>query len=568
MYDVTRFDDAREVLGSLRWLFWKPWADLLTSLGAIILVAGLFVDPFIQQLVQYDDCSIDMPERATVPRTNFFNPNMNRDLIFSQTPLPEAMTAFNSGLFSTVLDLTIGCSTGNCTYDAPFSTVGVCADCRDASDQVEVDCTNASAPVFTYDELKVDQFQDDPQFSRIQFFQMFADFNQAFLTQFLGIFVQSSSLFTTELKMLSGSSACQDEVVDRNSGLLIRGCTENVETRNSWKCRGYGAATCRIGPCVKTYNASVETGRYQETLIAETKPFEDWGYDRPDFSDHPDSITAAFPLATVNTTCINAAEAAQLSDRGYEIDGAANWLAFNLTYEDNLILSGPTYKASFPGTMVDRGCGYLINYQFVEGFLFNYITKTFADRVDGSLSENGSVTAYNGSQVLQHLYNFGYNDFDWISGILRNGSTAITNYIRQHGEPAFSIHAEGVMHHFATCIRIQWAWVALPAALIALTVLLLILSMWSSQRQNLPVWKSSPLAYLLRGHVAATGSPALTAVSNSTPVSHDDLEDMSKTIVARLEMSPNAITLVRTGALAPAGPNVLQRLRTKLQRSP
>lgn len=44
----------------------------------------------------------------------------------------------------------------------------------------------------------------------------------------------------------------------------LTGC-DDASSNNTWYCRGYGAATCLIQPCLKTYSAGVQAGRLNDT---------------------------------------------------------------------------------------------------------------------------------------------------------------------------------------------------------------------------------------------------------------------------------------------------------------
>jgi hypothetical protein len=59
---------------------------------------------------------------------------------------------------------------------------------------------------------------------------------------------------------------------------------------------------------------------------------------------------------------------------------------------------------------------------------------------------------------------------------MSNASAALTNHMRQTGKVNFSAPAVGVVSHFATCVQIQWKWIALPAVSGGLAMILLLFS--------------------------------------------------------------------------------------------
>lgn len=518
LHDVVLYDEAQDFLGAIRWLFLKRFSEPLTALGAMIILVAVLIDPFIQQLIQYNNCSINLSQAATIPRTNYFNPGMIHDGPLSMTPLPDEETAYSSGLFSSPPEIEFACSTGNCTYATEYTTVGYCTSCQDISQNINISC-NDTAPVFTLPSgLTIDQRSQSGQRNVLRM-RITKDEN---------------------FEILSGSSGCGKGNRDLNTGGQMAGCDGSAATNDVWKCRGYGAASCSIGPCIKTMQASVESGTIIESFHEETGPNEYWGSKQP--------LTDAI----VDSHCISESDKSRLLTNGYKLDDKTRWLGYNLTYDPGLNFSAPLPNTSFPLSMVTNDCLYLIKHQFVTGYQQYFLYQLLSGTVNGSFGSAGTMVAYNGPQLLQHLYNFGYNDFDWINSILQNATTALTNHIRQNGVAIMSKSATGEMHHFATCIEIQWPWIALPAALSGISILLLGLSIWSSRRDGLPVWKSSPLAYLLHGKVQlpATMTMPPTIVPTATPVcqSMDEMKIVSKTMLAQLDTSGDTTALISTGS--------------------
>lgn len=530
LHDVVLYDEAREFLGAIRWLVLKRFSEPLTALGAMIILVAALIDPFIQQLIQYNNCSINLPQAALIPRTNYFNPDMIHDGPLTMTPLPNEETAYSSGLFSSPPPINFACSTGNCTYAAEYTTVGYCTSCEDISQSVKIAC-NDTAPVFSLPSgLTIDQRSKS---SQRNVFKMRMTKDEKF-------------------EILSGSSACGKEHKDLNTGSPMMGCDGTAATNDLWKCRGYGAASCSIGPCIKTFNASVESGTITESVREETGPNEYWGSNQPLY----DTI--------VDSSCISESDKNRLLAAGYTIEDNTRWLGYNLTYDPGLNFSAPLPNTSFPLSMAANDCLYLIKHKFVTGYQQYFLYQLMNGSVNGSFGSAGTLVTYNGPQLLQHLYNFGYNDFDWINSILQNATTALTNHIRENGEAILSQSGAGEMHHFATCIEIQWAWIALPAALSGISALLLGLSIVSSRRDRLPVWKSSPLAYLLHGsiHGPATTMTSRLAVPATTtvPTSMDEMKALSKTMLTQLETSGDAAALISIGSSAPVHTSWTKRL--------
>lgn len=130
---VTTYDDAsRGVWGSLLLIF-KLRAPLLPTLGAIITILAIAVDPFVQQIVRIHTCSqARTMGTASIDRTNQYSITGSR-VGSSRESLDVPMQAtIGKGTAAAPLSITPACSTGNCTFPN-FGTVGVCSECAEAT---------------------------------------------------------------------------------------------------------------------------------------------------------------------------------------------------------------------------------------------------------------------------------------------------------------------------------------------------------------------------------------------------------------------------------------------------
>ena len=116
----------------------------LASLGALITLLGLAIDPFSQQVVTYPLRSVPA-DTASVPRIQTYNAVGPRN--YTGKPRNHShddpswdidlsmKAAIYGGLSGTATTLTTTCSTGNCTWKA-FSSLSICNRCQDVSDRV------------------------------------------------------------------------------------------------------------------------------------------------------------------------------------------------------------------------------------------------------------------------------------------------------------------------------------------------------------------------------------------------------------------------------------------------
>ncbi|KAK7948004.1 uncharacterized protein PG986_008890 [Apiospora aurea] len=100
---------------------------------------------------------------------------------------------------------------------------------------------------------------------------------------------------------------------------------------------------------------------------------------------------------------------------------------------------------------------------------------------------------FQGDLLPKKLYDSGRIDMRHIERTLADLSESLTKYLRTHAVGNYSAPARGVVSYHATCVEVQWPWLAYPAAIALLTLMLLALVVSVSYTRNRPVWKASPL---------------------------------------------------------------------------
>jgi len=78
-------------------------------------------------------------------------------------------------------------------------------------------------------------------------------------------------------------------------------------------------------------------------------------------------------------------------------------------------------------------------------------------------------------------------------------ATAMTTYIRSSGLPGSTNNVEGIAHRLEPYVHVQWAWIALPGALVLLSIVFLGATMAQNESKRALAWKSSSLALLFHG---------------------------------------------------------------------
>lgn len=544
--DVLHFDSAtRGADGALGLIWRQKFQQPLTAIGCIIMVLVVAVDPFVQQLVRPVDCSVEVSgdhASATLPRANVFEHygyDMDTDITTINLGIGFVTTdradraeraigdAMYSALFSPGQDPPWRCPTGNCTFPDTYGTIGLCYSCQDASTDVKINntCSPPDSSYASHHPTSVADCNDKSNFT-VESNIIVDEYNK------LG----TKMMFTTDGFVGGGDVAAAFSAVEPSSALpgatrsllfrFLLGATVNAggrtdwttsdnttcnstESKGSWACQGYGAATCSLQPCVQIYNATISAGVLEEDLVASSADAA-WGTVYL-AEGHPEY------LALVDTHC--SAGMQTLTNRNSS--AGSRWLPynFNLAEEDvERHSNGTVAQLHLPEdvtSLLDNGCLYLISAEsimgpvaaYLEGTVQGYATSIMIDSSDHReyTYTIEKMSGFRGPELIQRIYNWGHTDLERVQSIFANISGSLTTYIRAHGGSQlfpdsinFSRNTQGRMYRYATCLQVQWPWIAFPACLAILTALFFLTVVEVTKRRGTSVWKVSPLAWILR----------------------------------------------------------------------
>ncbi|KAG6363228.1 hypothetical protein INS49_008324 [Diaporthe citri] len=155
---------------------------------------------------------------------------------------------------------------------------------------------------------------------------------------------------------------------------------------------------------------------------------------------------------------------------------------------------------------------------------------------DEDESDYRKINIFDGPELLQDIYSYGRVDFERVQSVFKNISDSLTIYLRTHGNASHSEPARGQVQHYATCLGIQWAWITLPAVLAVLTILFLVLVVESTRRLETPVWKASPLPWILGGDSEVGSDNSGVTVARMEDQSRQILATLSEGTTPRLQM--------------------------------
>lgn len=539
LYDVALFDSARQgPYGSAVWIWVHRLRQPLTTLGAVILILSVAVDPFYQQLLHYVDCDTTLQDTARAARSNYFAAGLH---LFVDADSPERMlfdaqSALRSGVFSRPDAMQPQCSSGNCTF-ATYSTVGYCNECQDISEDlkfttvpVEQDNYFCGAPRGFQNYVITSYLPSN--------FSMIWNTSEYYSTQVL-----SSTLLLDPVvfEIIVGKTTLSDLRLDPTTGANLTWCDDQIDSDDDWRCRGYGAARCSLFPCVRTYNTTVNAGIVTEILTEHTtlETLRDQPYWDPASEDYV--YNQGDTLVLVNTSCISPEDEQQLLREGHQTD--SKWLVYKVPDDFDLEILYPP-DAAFPSSMVARGCTYAFDDFMLDYGLWNFFSSSgfLTGNTTGSLEcPDAILLSFGGPSELQVLYNSSNVSFEGVLEIFDNMATSFTNYMRVNGHENYSAPAHGIVSHYATCLEVRWAWITLPATLVAMTLFFLLpLTVHVTLRADVPTWKAGLLPLVFRGPLVhqeqerQSDDEDEARVPVSTGNSIQNMEERSKLMRVRL----------------------------------
>ncbi|OTA98707.1 hypothetical protein M426DRAFT_28217 [Hypoxylon sp. CI-4A] len=439
---IEHYDNAsRGPWGSLGLLWVIRLRALLPTIGAILMILTLLLVPFTQQIIRVYSCSVlDPALNASIPKTNFASAGSSLHIGAGLNSIsPDVQAVMNSGIYDSDLkQVSFNCPTGNCTFNGEYHSMGWCSRCDDISDQVQI-----------HSELGL----------------------------YYNLTLPSSGLTAT----LTYASFVMGPYQDRYQAVV--GWDNSSDTRiadTPWHRRGYGAAECSVGPCIRSYTSNVKGGNLTETLMS---TFRDWD-------------ESEYWINAIDTSCLNGAEKQDLHKAGYEFNpDKTKWLPYNLS-----ALAADAFNPTVlndTNTTIRPEC----IYQTYRGQIFSltsYLQDVFYDRV------GFGPGALDGPAILQTIFREGNITFSTIDDTFNRLTQALTVWGRE-GDGNFM----GQVYDNATCVSAQWAWLAYPASLVVCMVVFFIWTVDHARRRegSRQDYKSSPLALLFHrlGEVGSEG---------------------------------------------------------------
>jgi hypothetical protein len=212
------------------------------------------------------------------------------------------------------------------------------------------------------------------------------------------------------------------------------------------------------------------------------------------------------------------------------------------------------YNTTSPQTALEhdlfaQGCIAASDYFFYGGLNSYFYSGNYNGTLTGALArESSAMASFAGPPLLRTLHNYGNFSFERTQEVYRNISLSPTSYMRVTpnigNETVASSYmgagahpAQGVAFVEKTCLRVEWAWLGLPALLAVATLTFVIAVGLGAEHRLGPEassWRSSPLPLLLAGPKFGGGGHEKTRSSDDDLPLNDDTTRSHEGAASRL----------------------------------
>lgn len=360
----------------------------------------------------------------------------------------------------------VACSTGNCTFPQDNSTsyqsLGLCSSC--------IDITNRTQPFNVSFGSKGNQWNSSlPNGLTIG---SFPPNNDGPTVLNMTHWDPCEDLGEPEFSAcITGFKAIM--MVNREPGL---DASKNVPF----------AVSCDVSLCINTYSAAEVSNFVLQEEVQESVPVPIMN------GDVDDALVAtgwdSFSRGKVTNRTMRNGTWQDCNATATETEMNSVWA---ITSQHNLMKWYPA--DCLWGISEDIETQLLLLDDFFDGSLTLAMDKTYR------WSETPSyMNATMGSLWTQNLYKNGTADLSTVTKYMDDLMSSMNAVIRQKNPNTSTSSVYGTAYSTETCIRVQWAWLTLPASLLVLTIFFLVATAVHSRCWH-KTWKSSSLALIFHG---------------------------------------------------------------------
>lgn len=531
LIEASRFHDASQsALGAMK-LLPTIIRDPATLVAAMVMIVSLGTGSFVQQAIQTQSCQFPVDSvNASLPISrNISARKAGGGSMFGPVDIPNMAAAMSSALGPDSEEIgspiTVGCPTGNCTFrnaiGGVYSTLGVCTSCVDASSLITssglaLTTTNLSGPIYnpsTGEYIQSPTMYYSETYTLPNRMAVHASFDN----------ISSSGWQSTEFVSAASAQLGLDwagDLVSPEMKALSQWAFANVTIlsptwlRTSLGYTDYVAPACTLYPCLRSYNASVTSGRLDEVLVSTVPAVPDVAavFERnttseaiqeaisgPDWKDY---IYGRYPGAhfqAVQSPCL-------VNDTVWTRENKSSTLDMQ-----RLLLLHPDPNSSgarrftLENTTAPAACIYGMDVVAWSDFSRLMIGTAFGGRCTANSVGNNNTdrTTQIDCGKAFWLASF-YSDEGTTAGSIIRRIESFTDLLSNKIRMGLLNKPEAVsgqVLQVTVCSRIQYSWLTFPAALVAVTSGLLAWTMVRSSRRRgcEMVWKTSILPFLFYG---------------------------------------------------------------------
>lgn len=496
----------------------------LAVFGAVLTIVAMAVDPFTQQIIQQYSCQLKVDGKfAKVPFSNNYTSG-----IAGQSSVGDAAgyvdAKMHLSMYTGLIDppvnvsaaLKFDCETGNCTLSsttdgATFLTLALGIQCIDISRNIHysVNSTQSSSHIGNITSKTLDVYETSA--SLLDYGISITDFN-----------THSSTLLVSGNKYSEGSPS---SFLNKIAFLM-----------QSTELNGKKAFECEFYPAVNTYGANITNGVLVEHLL-NTQRMNIW----------PASISIYKRENYLGTHMVQSMLLINRTIRSgnwHGCEGVQNRSVENdIPIFSSSIEQGPTIGESYPTARSDEwsytlwwphDCVYHLPYTPTVG-LSNSIYQFLGNE---TLLASGYGNT-RGNLWSENLWGNNNASLDTVQKVMDGLALSVTARLRQGDGISMNLGpAIGTVWENQTCVRVNWPWITLPAALLLLTIVFLVLTSLRTSLARGLIWKSSLLAVLFNGLDEKTRQAAGPAAGL------EEIIAASKTATVRLSRSDDGFRLV------------------------
>lgn len=515
LHHLQDFDSAsRSVLGSLRLLAVVAWNWSFTSAGllgicaALVTVASLAVGPFTQQAIKTVTCpQLQKNARSAIPAANYVPGSsayyrVGAGMYELEVDMKSAMIQGLTDPEGKDSDVTVTCSTGNCTWPdygtgITHSSMGLCSSCLETTDWVSA--PNYGGNLTLPDNGAFINFISGGEYMWVGYSNLSA-YSQLFSEDFATAAAVSVANFSI---LATSTSPCTK---DSATGTLT--CPHKISQSNNTFYDGLGdyvAASCILYPCVKQYHATYKNNVLNETVVRTQAAVPNTA-ETTDYTMFYNYTAGINPCVLDNGTrydYANQSDALHVPGR--------TWA--NLTVSDS-------FNSSALNISVPNACLYKMDGIFFSA-ISNFLSNTmFTANCYYDASQSGQLNCGD-AWWLTPLWLDMNATFSTLESSIEDFARVVTNKFRMtgagpnwlQGEPLPREEVWGLVYESSTCTQFDWKWLSLPVILVVICALLLAWIINKNYRDpEQPVWKGSILPLLFFGLHA----PGRTARSSSS----------------------------------------------------